>query len=100
LRERAVLLGWPAERVVIVDDDQAKSARTSSGRGGFAFLLGQIAADRAGIILGLEMSRLARCGKDWHHLLETCAIFDTLLADHDGVYDANNPNDRLLLGLK
>jgi DNA invertase Pin-like site-specific DNA recombinase len=100
LKERAVLLGWPAQRVVIVDDDQAKSARTSSGRDGFAFLLQQIAADRAGIILGLEMSRLARCGKDWHHLLETCAMFDTLLADHDGVYDANHPNDRLLLGLK
>src|SRR5262249_2856238 len=69
-------------------------------RDGFAFLLGQIASDQAGIILGLEMSRLTRSCKDWHHLLESCAIFDTLLADHDGVYDPGNANDRLLLGLK
>jgi DNA invertase Pin-like site-specific DNA recombinase len=100
LKERAILLGWPADRVVIVDDDQAKSGRTAAGRSGFAFLLGQIASDQAGIILGLEMSRLTRSCKDWHHLLETCAMFDTLLADHDGVYDPANANDRLLLGLK
>jgi DNA invertase Pin-like site-specific DNA recombinase len=100
LKERAVLLGWPADRVVIVDDDQAKSGRSAQQRGGFAFLLQQIATDQAGIILGLEMSRLTRCCKDWHHLLETCALFDTLLADHDGVYDPSNANDRLLLGLK
>jgi DNA invertase Pin-like site-specific DNA recombinase len=100
LKERAVLLGWPADRVVVVDEDQAKSGRSAQQRGGFAFLLQQIAGDRAGIILGLEMSRLTRSCKDWHHLLETCAIFDTLLADHDGVYDPGNANDRLLLGLK
>jgi DNA invertase Pin-like site-specific DNA recombinase len=100
LKERAVQLGWPADGVVVVDDDQAKSGRSALQRSGFAFLLQQIASDQAGIILGLEMSRLARSCKDWHHLLETCAIFDTLLADHDGVYDPNNPNDRLLLGFK
>jgi DNA invertase Pin-like site-specific DNA recombinase len=100
LQERAILLGWPADRVVIIDDDQAKSGRTAAGRSGFAFLLGQIANEQAGIILGLEMSRLTRSCKDWHHLLETCAIFNTLLADHDGVYDPGNANDRLLLGLK
>lgn len=100
LKERAVLLGWPADRVVIVDDDQAKSGRSAQQRGGFAFVLQQIANDQAGIVLGLEMSRLTRSCKDWHHLLETCAIFDTLLADHDGVYDPSNANDRLLLGFK
>jgi DNA invertase Pin-like site-specific DNA recombinase len=100
LKERAVLLGWSADRVVVVDDDQAKSGRCAAQRSGFAYLLGQITNDQAGIILGLEMSRLTRSCKDWHHLLETCAIFDTLLADHDGVYDPNNANDRLLLGLK
>src|SRR4051794_14094230 len=100
LKERAVLLGWAADQVVIVDDDQAKSGRSAAQRSGFAFLLGQVANDQTGIILGLEMSRLTRSCKDWHHLLESCAIFDTLLADHDGVYDPSNANDRLLLGLK
>ena len=56
--------------------------------------------DHVGIVLGLEMSRLARSSKDWHHLLEVCALFGTLLADQDGVYDAGDPNDRLVLGLK
>jgi DNA invertase Pin-like site-specific DNA recombinase len=100
LKDRAVLLGWPAERVVVIDDDQAKSGRTAHQRGGFALLLQHIASDQAGIILGLEMSRLTRSCKDWHHLLESCAIFDTLMADQDGVYDPGNANDRLLLGLK
>jgi DNA invertase Pin-like site-specific DNA recombinase len=100
LKERAVLLGWPADRVVIVDDDQARSGRSAQQRGGFTFVLGQIASDQVGILLGLEMSRLTRSCKDWHHLLESCAIFDTLLADQDGVYDPGNANDRLLLGLK
>jgi DNA invertase Pin-like site-specific DNA recombinase len=100
LRERAVLLGWPAERVVVVDDDQAMSGRSAGQRSGFLSILERIAAGQAGIVLGLEMSRLTRSCKDWHHLLESCALFGTLLADHDGVYDADIPNDRLLLGLK
>jgi hypothetical protein len=87
LDRRAVQLGWPAESVVIVDEDQGRSGRTAEGRTGFAYLLSQVALNRVGIILGLETSRLARSNTDWHHLLDLCAIFQTLLADQDGVYD-------------
>jgi len=100
LDRRAVQLGWPAESVVTVDEDQGRSGRTAEGRTGFAYLLGQVALNRVGIILGLETSRLARSNTDWHHLLDLCAIFQTLLADQDGVYDPTQYNDRLLLGLK
>jgi DNA invertase Pin-like site-specific DNA recombinase len=99
-KQRAMQLGWSAESVIILDDDQAQSATTAVARHDFQALLAQIAQDRVGLILGLETNRLSRCGKDWHQLLEVCAIFQTLLADHDGVYDANDYNDRLLLGLK
>lgn len=97
---RAVQLGWPAEAVVIVDEDQGLSGQTAAGRAGFAYLLSEVALNHVGIILGLETSRLARSNKDWHQLLDVCAIFQTLLADQDGVYDPTNYNDRLLLGLK
>jgi len=100
LDRRAVQLGWPADSVVIVDEDQGLSGRTAEGRSGFAYLLSEVALNRVGIILGLETSRLARSNKDWHQLLDVCAIFQTLLADQDGVYDPTNYNDRLLLGLK
>src|SRR5580698_3978110 len=100
LDRRAVQLGWPAECVVIVDEDQGLSGQTATGRSGFAYLLSEVALDHVGIILGLETSRLARSNKDWHQLLDLCAIFQTLLADKDGVYDPTNYNDRLLLGLK
>jgi DNA invertase Pin-like site-specific DNA recombinase len=100
LRERAIQLGWPAESVGIIDEDQGHSGATAQGRPGFQTLLAQVALDRVGIILGLETSRLARSNKDWHQLLEVCAIFQTLLADQDGVYDPTDYNDRLLLGLK
>jgi DNA invertase Pin-like site-specific DNA recombinase len=100
LDRRAVQLGWPAESVVIVDEDQGLSGRTAQGRTGFAYLLSQVALNRVGIVLGLETSRLARSNTDWHHLLDLCAIFQTLLADQDGVYDPTQYNDRLLLGLK
>src|SRR6478672_6959815 len=100
LDQRAVQLGWPVERVMIVDEDQGRSGRTAEGRTGFAFLLSQVALNQVGIILGLETSRLARSNKDWHQLLDVCAIFQTLLADADGVYDPTHYNDRLLLGLK
>jgi DNA invertase Pin-like site-specific DNA recombinase len=99
LDRRAVQLGWPAASVVVVDEDQGLSGRTADGRTGFAYLLGQVALNRVGIILGLETSRLARSNKDWHQLLDLCAIFQTLLADQDGVYDPTQYNDRLLLGL-
>ena len=100
LDRRAVQLGWPAESVEIVDEDQGLSGQTAAGRSGFAYLLSQVALNQVGIILGLETSRLARSNKDWHQLLDVCAIFQTLLADQDGIYDPTQYNDRLLLGLK
>src|SRR4249920_178919 len=100
LDQRAVQLGWPAASVVTVDEDQGLSGQTAEGRSGFAYLLSEVALNHVGIILGLETSRLARSNKDWHQLLDLCAIFQTLLADADGVYDPTHYNDRLLLGLK
>lgn len=100
LRDDAVALGWPATRVVIIDEDQGQSGASAQHRHGFQRLLAEVTLNHVGLVLGLEMSRLARRSKDWHHWLEVCALFGTLLADQDGVYDANDPNDRLLLGLK
>jgi DNA invertase Pin-like site-specific DNA recombinase len=100
LRLLAVDLGWPLERVLVIDDDQATSGRTAVHRSGYHRLLEEVDLDHVGIILGIEMSRLARSCHDWYHLMEKCALFDTLLADPDGIYDPSNYNDRLLLGLK
>jgi DNA invertase Pin-like site-specific DNA recombinase len=100
LVERAFGLGWSKDRVEVIDEDQGHSGRHVEGRLGFQHLLAEIGLDHVGIILGLEMSRLARSNKDWHQLLELCAIFRTLLADQDGLYDPTDYNDRLLLGLK
>jgi DNA invertase Pin-like site-specific DNA recombinase len=100
LADRAVDLGWPRAAVEVIDEDQARSGSTAEGRSGFQRLLAEVSADRIGVILGLEMSRLARSCKDWHTLLELCAIYQTLLADADGLYDPADYNDRLLLGLK
>src|SRR4051794_35295315 len=99
LTERAFLLGWPRCQVQVIDDDLGKSGQSIEGRPGFQRLLAEVALDRVGLILGLEMSRLARSCKDWHQLLELCARFRVLLADADGVYDPNEYADRLLLGL-
>src|SRR5205814_2409999 len=100
LVHRATFLGWSSDRVEIVDDDQGQSGQSAEGRLGFQRLLAEVSLDHVGIIFGLEMSRLARSNKDWHQLLELCALFRTLLADQDGVYDPTDYNDRLLLGLK
>lgn len=100
LVHRASALGWPQGGVEVVDEDQGRSGQTVEGRLGFQYLLAEISLDHVGIIFGLEMSRLARSNKDWHQLLEVCAIFRTLLADQDGLYDPTDYNDRLLLGLK
>lgn len=100
LRERAVALGWPVERVVVIDSDQGQSGASSIDREGFQKLVGEVGMGRAGIVLGLEVSRLARNSSDWHRLLEICAVTDTLLLDEDGVYSPSDFNDRLLLGLK
>ena len=95
-----VALGWPRDRILIIDDDLGKSGESVEGRPGFQRLLAEVALDHVGLILGLEMSRLARSCKDWHQLLELCARFHTLLGDADGLYDPTDYNDRLLLGLK
>jgi len=100
LRCRAIEWGWPAERVLVIDEDQGRSGTTAEGRLGFQRLLAEVGLNHVGVVLGIEMSRLARSCKDWHHLLELCALFATLLADQDGLYDPRHYNDRLLLGLK
>src|SRR5438094_1318475 len=99
LADRAVALGWPRSQVCVIDDDLGKSGQSIEGRPGFQRLLAEVALDRVGLVLGLEMSRLARSCKDWHQLIELCAIFRVLLADQDGLYDPTDHNDRLLLGL-
>src|SRR3984957_3497271 len=100
LGERAVALGWARSQVVVIDDDLGVSAATADSRKGFARLVTEVTMGRAGIVLGIEMSRLARTGRDWHQLLELCSLSGVLLADPDGVYDPGYYNDRLLLGLK
>src|SRR5262245_63609355 len=99
LADRAIDLGWPREQVLVIDDDLGKSGQSIEGRPGFQRLLAEVALDHVGLILGLEMSRLARCCKDWHQLLELCSRYRVLLADADGVYDPTEYSDRLLLGL-
>jgi len=100
LRERAVALGWPAERVQVIDCDLGQSGASAADREGFKRLVGEVTMGHAGIVLGLEVSRLARNCTDWHRLLEVCALSDTLICDEDGLYDPEDFNDRLLLGLK
>jgi len=100
LRERAVALGWPIERVHVIDSDQGKSGASSADREGFQKLVGEVGMGCVGIVLGLEVSRLARNSTDWHRLLEICALTDTLILDEDGIYSPGDFNDRLLLGLK
>ena len=99
LRERAVALGWPTESVVVIDSDLGLSG-ADGDREGFKRLVAEVSMGRAGIVLGLEVSRLARNSTDWHRLLEICALSETLILDEDGVYDPVDFNDRLLLGLK
>lgn len=100
LADRAVQFGWTRESVVVIDDDLGRSGATIEGRLGFQRLVAEVGLGNVGLVLGVEMSRLARSCRDWHQLLEICALFDTLIADADGVYDPANYNDRLLLGLK
>jgi DNA invertase Pin-like site-specific DNA recombinase len=100
LTQRAVALGWAPSRVLVIDEDLGHSASGVDGRPGFARLVSEVGLDHVGIVLGMEMSRLARCGREWHQLLELCAISGALLADPDAVYDPCEHNDRLLLGLK
>jgi len=99
LRERAVALGWPLDQVVVIDSDLGKSG-ADSDREGFQKLVAAVGMGEVGVVLGLEVSRLARSSSDWHRLLEICALADTLILDEDGLYNPSHFNDRLLLGLK
>ena len=99
LADRACQLGWPKEQVVIIDEDLGLSGSSTDKRSGFARLTSEVALAHVGIVLGLEVSRLARNNADWYRLLELCGITDTLIGDNDGVYHPALFNDRLLLGL-
>jgi len=100
LRQRAIALGWPNDRVIVIDSDLGQSGASAVDRAGFQKLVAEVGMGRGGIVLGLEVSRLARNSADWHRLLEICALTDTLILDEDGLYDPSHFNDRLLLGLK
>lgn len=93
-------LGWPKERIEIIDEDQGQSGKSAEHRSGFQRLMTEVSLNHVGIVLGLELSRFSRSSKDWHQLIDVCGIFSTLLCDQDGVYDPLDSNDRLLLGMK
>jgi DNA invertase Pin-like site-specific DNA recombinase len=100
LRGRAIALGWRDEQIIVIDSDQGESGASAAWREGFQRLVSDVGMGHAGIVMGLEVSRLARNNADWQRLLEICALADTLILDEDGVYDPTTFNDRLLLGLK
>jgi DNA invertase Pin-like site-specific DNA recombinase len=100
LRDRAIAVGWPIERVHVIDRDLGKSGSSAAARDGFQQLVSEVALGKAGVVMGLEVSRLARNSADWHRLIELCALTATLILDEDGIYDPAGFNDRLLLGLK
>lgn len=100
LAKRAQDLGWPEPLVVVIDQDQGRSGAASIGRDGFEYLIAEVGLGRAGAVLCLEASRLARSSSDWYRLIEICALTDTLVIDEDGVYDPGQYNDRLLLGFR
>jgi DNA invertase Pin-like site-specific DNA recombinase len=100
LRGRAIALGWASDQITIIDIDQGHSGASSADREGFKHLVAEVSLGRAGIVLGLECSRLARNSADWHQLLELCGMTGTLICDEDGLYDPREFNDRLLLGMK
>jgi len=99
LKRRAQALGWPTDQIVVIDEDLGLSGATAE-RNGFQRLVADVGLGRVGVVMGLEVSRLARNSTDWHRLLEICALSDTLILDEDGIYDPSHFNDRLLLGLK
>jgi DNA invertase Pin-like site-specific DNA recombinase len=99
LVDRAAGLGWPRERITVIDDDLGKSGTSSAERQGFQRLMAEIGLGKAGLVVSLDASRLARNNRDWHQLLELCSIFGVLLADSERLYDPAAYHDRLLLGL-
>ncbi len=100
LRGKAIALGWDASQITVIDIDQGQSGASAADREGFQQLVAEVSLGRAGIVLGLECSRLARNNADWHQLLELCAMTGTLICDEDGLYDPRDFNDRLILGMK
>lgn len=99
LADRAVALGWATSEVLVVDSDLGRSGKSVEGRDGFQRLVADVGLGKVGIVLGIEVSRLARRNADWYQLLDLCALTDTLIADADGVYHPGLHNDRLVLGL-
>lgn len=100
LRQRAIALGWPEDRIEVIDCDQAQSGQFADERDGFQYLVSQVGLGRAGLVMGLEVSRLARNCADWHQLMQICGLTNSLILDQDGLYDPSDFNDRLVLGLK
>ena len=94
------MLGWSAEQLIIIDEDQGLSGASATERSGFQRMVAEVGLGRVRVVMGLEVSRLARNSADWHRLLEICALSNTLILDEDGIYDPSHFNDRLLLGLK
>ncbi len=100
LKQKAAALGWPDKAIITIDNDLGQSGTSSEKREGFKNLVAEVGMGHAGIVISIEVSRLSRNSSDWLRLLEICAITDTLIMDEDGIYDTNDFNDRLLLGLK
>lgn len=100
LKSKVAVLGWPENQIIVIDCDQGQSGSETLHRKGFQKLVAEVGMGKAGIVIGLEVSRLARNSMDWHRLLEICALTNTLILDEDGLYDPGHFNDRLLLGLK
>ena len=100
LKRRAQGLGWAIDQIIVIDEDLGLSGATAINRNGFQHLVAEVGLGRVGVVMGLEVSRLARSSTDWHRLLEICTLADTLILDEDGIYDPSQFNDRLLLGLK
>ena len=100
LTQRAIGLGWSKKQVEIIDEDLAQSGASTSQRGGFTMMTSEVALGRVGLILSIEVSRVARNNTDWYRLLDLCSVTDTLIGDEDGLYHPGLFNDRLLLGLK
>jgi DNA invertase Pin-like site-specific DNA recombinase len=100
MKDRAIAIGWPQARVKTIDEDLGHSGTSTAGRDGFQKLVAEVSLGHVGLVIGLEVSRLARNDADWHRLLEICAINNTLIMDEDGLYDPNDFNDRIVLGMK
>ena len=100
LRRYALDLGWTQQHIEVIDHDQGHTGKFAAGRDGFQYLLSQVAPGKVGAVFSLEASRLARANSDWFRLIEICALTETLVIDEDGVYDPNQFNDRMILGIK